>query len=105
MHWVGAKYWSGGTNWSGDEKQVSWQDQRITESQTNIAGKNEEQGEGWTVTRFNSENRKLKSDAMRTANSKMIQKQQIMILEVCSSGAFDVLDVKQQMCWGIQWER
>lgn len=43
------------------------------------------------MTCFNSKNRKLKSDAVRIANSKKIQKKQrTMILEVCSPGAFDV---------------
>lgn len=47
------------------------------------------------MTRFNSKNRKLKSDAMRIANSKIIQRnQETMILEVCSSGAFDVPNVQ-----------
>lgn len=39
---------------------------------------------------FNSKNRKLKSDARRIANSEVIQKQEAMILEICSSGALEV---------------
>lgn len=47
------------------------------------------------MTCFNSKNRKIKSDEMRIADSKMIQKkQETVILEVCSPGAFDVPNVQ-----------
>lgn len=39
-------------------------------------------------------NKKLKSDGIRIASSKIIQKQETMVLEASSSGAFDVPNVQ-----------
>lgn len=46
------------------------------------------------MTHFTSKNKKLKSDGIGIASSKIIQKQETIILETCSSGAFHVPNVQ-----------
>lgn len=46
------------------------------------------------MTHFTSRNKKLKFDRIEIASSEMIQKQETIILEVCSSSAFDVPNVQ-----------
>lgn len=46
------------------------------------------------MTHFTSKNKKLKFDGTGIASSKIIQKQEKIIVEVCSSGAFDVPNVQ-----------